>query len=270
MTVRMLRSSAALVVAAFLCATELAHADCAPSNVDPRQLRPGDTPCPTPTVVTPPASRPLEASYAETVRESESGSARWEDRRGRLWESAAGPALMAIMARDRATTFHAGVTATFGIHWLTRRRSGSVLDVSIPAGEELRWCMPMGCGGVGLLFAPSGSVLGNEIGVDLDVTAANDVGRVMIRPVFRYSDGVFRTPSFVSFLAPAVGLSRADTADGVRSFATVAFSLYPVDWRVSRTLALGITPFRTSLMVDLEGARPRAELSLDLSLRFVP
>lgn len=269
----MSRSSLAVVVLASLgmTMTRVAHADCAAPNVDARQLRPGETPCAPPTTVTPPASRAHESiSPPGPAYEAETGRARWEERRGRLWESSLGPSLLAIASRDRASTFHAGATITVGVHWLVPHRRGSELDVSIPAAEGLRWCVPVACGGVGLLFAPNGSILGNELGVDLDMTGANDLGRVAIRPVLRYSEGAFRTPSFVSLFAPSLGFSRADTSDGVRSFAVIAFPLFPVDWRMGRSLALGITPLRAGLMVDLEGGPPRTEVALDLSLRFAP
>lgn len=201
------------------------------------------------------------------------GADRWEDRRGLVSEWSGGPSFLVIGTRGRSPTEHLGYTVIFGAHLMRRisrepahEKTGEIFGES----EAMRWCMPVACGALGLLFAPSGSLVGNELGFDVEVTGANDLGRIGLRPVLRYSHGKFRTPSLLGIFTPSVALTRADTEDGVRNFFVVGWSLFPFDWRISDSLALGFDPLRAGAMVDLAGGRGRSEISSSFVIRFAP
>ena len=67
-----------------------------------------------------------------------------------------------------------------------------------------------------------------------------------------------------------MALTRADTAEGVKNFIVVGWSLFAFDWRIFDALALGFDPLRAGAMIDLGGGRFRSEISTSFVVRFAP
>ncbi len=205
-----------------------------------------------------------ESPPTEHVREN------WDDRQGWAWEVGAGPWLTWLSRPEPGSGLDpfAGGTLSVGLHYVTaprhawRSEKGGDLEV-----EGLRWCVPLVlCGGVGMLFAPSDTFLGNELGVDARVAVGPNLARGTLRGVLRYSRGTFRTPAFASLVVPEVGVEwRRDRGGGL----VVGGSLYPVDVRLPGGFALGLDPLRIGVVFGPE-RRAMVEIGPELALRYAP
>lgn len=242
-----------LVASTAARAEDAAHAE----DVAPAQAREQDPP---------PAqlAAPLEQFHFRVARKL-----RWDDRTGTTWEIGGAPTLTRIIDRREPTDggTHLGGTAMIGVHRMLLRspRHESLFG----AIEATRWCVPVACFGVGIFFSPRDLMLGNELGVDLRVGGGADLVRAAVRPVLRYAVGRFRTPSYLGFVVPEVGVARMFAAE--RTFLAVTWPVFPVDVRVNEALAIGIEPFRAGMLVDVGRGGPYlVELSGEVSVRYAP
>lgn len=194
------------------------------------------------------------------------GAARWDDRRGVVWEIGGGP--HGFYGKDPGLTV--GGVVTFGVHWVApKQREGSEKSGEIfPSVPETRWCVPIACAFAGALFMPSEVLLGNELGVDLRVSGDAEAGRAALRPVARASLGTLRTPSMFGFLAPEVGLRSTFGPRGTDF--TVGWSLFPIEWRASGALVVGVEPLLATWRVGLDHRGGTGELSAGLTFRVAP
>ncbi|MBS2020030.1 MAG: hypothetical protein JST00_44625 [Deltaproteobacteria bacterium] len=215
----------------------------------------------------------LHAALASaTLFSASSGAENWEDRKGFVTEWSSGPSF-GLVSRKQSSTEHLGYSVGFGAHFMrsvsrtpSHEKSGDIFGES----DAVRWCMPFACMALGLLFSPPGALLGNELGFDVDATVANDMARIGVRPLLRYSKGALRSPSLVGQYTPWLAFTHADTADGPKNFVVVGWSLLPVDWRIGNALAIGFDPLRAGLMVDVGRGPNRAEISSSVVLRYAP
>ena len=224
-------------------------------------------PPPSTSTWTPPAWTPPPPPPSTTEPPSSPASTRWDDRRGVVWEVGAGP--QGFYGKEPGLGF--GGVASFGLHWVAPRsaslggeKSGELLP-SVPA---TRWCVPIACAGLGVLLMPTEVLFGNELGVDLRIGADASAGRAALRPIARASLGTLRTPSLFGFLAPEVGLRSTFGPRGTDL--TIGWSLFPVEWRVSGALALGIEPLLATWRIGLDHRGAAGELSAGLSFRVAP
>ena len=209
----------------------------------------------------PPESVPT--SYAE----------HWDDREGFVWEADAGFWLSAVGDGGAWRSVHPGGVVSVGLHSMVRWRASPYGQESlIPEIEAVRWC-PLACLGVGLLVAPSGLFVGNELGVDLRAAigagvgeGASSVTRLTTRPFLRYAEGAFRTQSFVGAFVPEVGVQLEP---GRKAAITVAWSLLPVDVRLAGPVALSIDPIRAGLLAT-PGGGMAVDLGGELTIGFAP
>jgi hypothetical protein len=206
--------------------------------------------------------QPPRAQAAETPSAPETTN--WDDRRGWVWEAAAGAW---VGATDGRRVGVAGVAA-FGLHRMVRyARHRSEKGGDLPESDATRWCASLGCLGLGLLFMPPGVLLGNELGVDARFVAHPDLARGSLKPVLRFSSGRLRTTSFVGALLPELGVqSRAGTGTD----AAISWSVFPIDIRIASGLALGLDPLRAGLLVHLDRRGVDGDLGGELTLRFAP
>lgn len=149
----------------------------------------------------------------------------------------------------------------------TRRASRYEKGGDLPEVEATRWCVPVLCLGLGLLVAPAGLFLGNELGADLRVVAADDLLRAGLRPVLRYASGAFRTPSIVGVLAPEVGVVNVPSAGAAQP--SLVWSLLPADYRLG-DVAIGFDLLRAGVLLAAGGLPSRGELGSELTLRYAP
>jgi hypothetical protein len=195
----------------------------------------------------------------------------WEDRKGWAWEVGAGPWLSWLGRPERGTGLDpfVGGTLSVGLHYTMppRHASHSEKGGDFDEVEGMRWCVPiMLCFGVGMLFAPSDAFLGNELGVDARIAVGPELARGTLRGLVRYSNGIFRTPAFVSLFVPEVGIEwRRDRGSGL----VIGGSLYPVDVRLPGGFAVGLDALRIGVVFGPE-RRAMVEIGPELTFRYAP
>ena len=227
-------------------------------------------PCPPPPpidpalVIQPPDARVPQAAAPETPRSHAHED--WEDRRGWVWEAAAGAW---VGATDGRRVGVAGVAA-FGLHRMVRYSRGRHHEKSddlFPSSDATRWCASFACLGLGLLFMPAGVFAGNEIGVDARFVAHPDLARGSLKPVLRFSSGRLRTTSFIGALLPELGVQ---SRSAVGTDAAISWSVFPIDVRIASGLALALAPLRAGVLVHLDRRGVDGDLGGELTLRFAP
>jgi hypothetical protein len=193
----------------------------------------------------------------------------WQRREGWVLEGAAG-STFTFAGRSSSRGYDTDFTglAVLGVHRMIDYRSSRHEKGDFPELEGMRWCVPVMCGGIGMLLAPPGVVAGNEVGVDLRFNASPTVARGAIRFFSRYGDGVLRTTSLAGFLFPEVGLQRARYAEGPETSLTLGWSLFPIDLLVTKHVALGVDPIRVGMVIGLDRKALRTEGASELTLRF--
>lgn len=197
----------------------------------------------------------------------------WDDREDLVWEAGSG-FWLGISANEGArASVSPGVVAFLGLHTMVEWPRERHEKWSMPEVEATRWCAPIACLGLGLIVAPTGVVLGNEIGAELRgvygaETREGDgsLARISVRPVFRYARGALRTQSFVGFLLPELG---AQLREGEGPAFAMAWSIYPIDWRVDGPLALSLDPLRVGALIAPESG-VSVDVGGELGLRFAP
>lgn len=237
----------------------------------------GDVPdageCPPPPP--PPPGEGFVPPPVEPVSPSSSWAEDWDDRSGATWELGAGPWFGAWAAEGRGgaegTGFDPalGAVVVFGVHGMIPRSSGSD-DDWLPEYEAFRFCAFATCGLIGMLFAPTGTLVGNELGLELRGAAAGSTAgqgalvRGSVRPFLRYSSGSLRTQTMAGMIAPEVGVQwheRRGTA------LVLSWSVFPIDWRFAGPLALAFDPFRGSIFFP-ESGEGGGEIGAEITLRF--
>jgi hypothetical protein len=171
----------------------------------------------------PPPPPPVEQSLSTPFIEPPPPPGRswledWDDRRGATWEIGGGPWLgvWAAAGEDgaRGTGYNPtpGAVAVFGVHGMVPSQGGDGDDL-LPEIEGLRFCAFIGCGLVGMLFAPGETWVGNELGIELRAAVAGSTSRGdgalvrgSVRPFLRYSRGSLRTQTLVGMLSPEIGV----------------------------------------------------------------
>lgn len=159
--------------------------------------------------------------------------------------------------------------AVLGVHRRLDHHSTSHEKGDFPEVEATRWCVPIMCGGLGLLVAPTGVVVGDEIGLDLRFTASPTVARGAVRLFSRYGRGKLRTTSVAGFMVPEIALSRARYTEGPETSLTLGWSLFPVDVLLTDHVAIGVDPIRAGMVIGLDRQSFRPEGATELTLRFV-
>lgn len=209
--------------------------------------------------------------YASPASAEDMPHKSWEDRPRVAWEAGGAPSLSFTGNREGPTTTHVGATASLAVHRVFRsERSHEHEKGGWPEIEELRWCVQIACFGIGLLFAPSPSFIGNDLGLELRATGANGLGRVAARPTLRYAHGRFRTPTLIGTWLPEIALSHEAAIEKSSTYFVVAWSIAPAEIRVTDTLAIAFDPLRGGWMFDLAGGRGRAEIATEVALRWAP
>lgn len=199
----------------------------------------------------------------------------WEDRSGVAFELGAGASAGAV-GIARSFDGYAGGTLVFGVHHHLRlHRDWSEKGGSLES-EGARWCVPIfACGGIGMIFAPTGAILANDLGLELRAGAFGEAGargdgavmRVSLRPVLRYARGGARTATYLGTFVPEVGVVAPLRASPV--MLSVAWPIYPVDVLVAPGLALAIEPLRAGVLVPLQGGPAGADVGTEVGLRWV-
>jgi len=193
----------------------------------------------------------------------------WEDRRGWVLEGAAGSTFtFAERSPSRGYDTDLTVLGVLGVHRMLDHRSTRHEKGDLPEVEGTRWCVPIMCGGLGLLVAPPGVVVGDEIGFDFRFTASPTVARGAIRPFSRYGRGALRTTSVVGYLLPEIGAQRARYTGGPETSLTLGWSLFPLDVLLVEHVALSVDPIRVGMVIGLDRQAFRAEGASELAIRF--
>lgn len=197
----------------------------------------------------------------------------WDDRDDLVWEAGTGFWLGLTANEGARASASPGVVGLFGLHTMVNWRRERHEKWSMPEVEATRWCAPIACLGLGLIVAPTGVVLGNEIGADLrgvygaeTRSGEGSLARISLRPVFHYARGTLRTQSFVGFLVPELGL---ELREGREPAFAMAWSIYPIDWRVHGPMALSLDPLRVGALVTPERGSS-LDVGGELTLRFAP
>jgi hypothetical protein len=189
----------------------------------------------------------------------------WDDhsRHGFTWEMGIGPWVTGTSGTT-ATAWTLGGAIDIGARYVSPVRGGN----SLPTIEGLRWCAGLGCGvPLALLFAPPDSLLGNDIGFDVRGVFGS-AGRVVIRPMFRYASGIFRTTTLVGTFLPEVGVAWAT---GGATALAIGWTLEAFDVLVDRRhFALGFDPLRVGILVPIAQAPVAFETGTAITLRWVP
>jgi hypothetical protein len=198
-------------------------------------------------------------------------------RHGWTWELGAGPWVGATSGAS-ATTWTIGGALDVGVHHVVAPISedGGEKGGLLPTVEGLRWCAGLGCGvPLLLLFAPPDSLLGNEVGFDVRAVGGDhELGgsgaafRLVVRPVFRYAKGAFRTTTLAGTVLPELGAAWSP-GGGPAAF-TLAW--IPEAFEVlldGRHLALGVDPIRIGALVPLDGSPAAFEAGTALTVRWV-
>ncbi len=145
-------------------------------------------------------------------------------------------------------------------------------DYSARGTEGLRWCMPVAACMLLGIFAPASSWVGNEHGLDLVVGLGQQFdprgdsvgGSIALRPILRVAaHNRFRSQSWVGSLLPEVGLRFADSRE---PDLFLGWSIYPVDIRLGRNLAVGFDGPVISPSFPLDGTPMRFWIGTGLSL----
>jgi hypothetical protein len=195
----------------------------------------------------------------------------FDDRSGVTWEAGAGPWL-GVWGDDGAGPFPTpGAVVVVGLHGMVPYGGGG--DGLLPEIEGFRFCAPLACGALGMLFAPAGTFVGNELGIELRGAVAgstrSDMGtlvRTTVRPFLRYAEGALRTQTLIGALSPEIG---AQWHAGRGTALVLSWSIFPIDWRVAGPLTLAFDPLRTSIFVPASGPGG-GEVGTEITLRFVP
>jgi hypothetical protein len=192
----------------------------------------------------------------------------WDARKGWSVELAASPVVRSVLGVGPEGSF-AGAEFRFGFRRTDRYSSHSIIG---DGSEGLRWCMPLvACALVGL-FAPTSSWVSNDYGLDLvaglgrqfDAGGETLAGSIAFRPILRVAaENRFRSQSWIGSLLPEVGLRFADSREAEVFF---GWSIYPVDLRLGRNLALGWDGPVIAPSFPLDGAPMRLWVGTGLSL----
>ena len=124
--------------------------------------------------------------------------------------------------------------------------------------------------GAEAVFAAAGDIV-HRVADDHDAAFCDrhaEAGRAALRPVARASLGTLRTPSMFGFLAPEVGLRSTFGPRGTDF--TVGWSLFPIEWRASGALVVGVEPLLATWRVGLDHRGGTGELSAGLTFRVAP
>lgn len=193
----------------------------------------------------------------------------WEDRRGWVLEGAAG-STFTFAGRSSSRGYDTDLTglAVLGVHRMIDYRSSRHEKGDFPEVEGTRWCVPIMCGGLGMLVAPPGVVTGDEIGVDLRFNASPTVARGAVRLFSRYGRGKLRTISLAGFMLPEVGLQRGRYLEGPETSLTLGWSIFPVDVLLTEHVAIGVDPLRVGMVIGLDRQAFRTEGASELAVRF--
>lgn len=142
--------------------------------------------------------------------------------------------------------------------------------------EGFKWCASVaGCGGLGMLFMPPDSVLGNELGLDLRVGVGQEMQQgaptttstsIGVRPVFRYSGrGRVRTGTLVGSLLPEWGYRHSQQSGWDTH---LYWWLVPVDILASRHMAVSWDGLGIGMSIPLNGEKVAFAMTSNLSLQL--
>lgn len=200
----------------------------------------------------------------------------WEDRHHATFELG-----LAVegggLGIQRRSGGHLGGALVVGLHLpLHLRHEPTSEKFGSLESEGARWCVPVVmCAGLGLIFAPTGAILANDVGFELRVGGAGEAGvveggavRASLRTTLRYARGAARTNTLLGPLVPEVGVVVPTSAFPVA--ATFAWTPYPIDLLVAPGVALAIDPMRVGLRVPFDGNRVGVEVGAELGLRWIP
>ncbi len=191
-----------------------------------------------------------QSAVPKIVEPTPSGE-HWSSRPALTWELAAGAELgyraYKVSPDETRGTGFAGAMLSFGFRSLLPYSSDNLL-AGLAGARSSRsfdgwvWCAPVACLGIGMLFMPISSMIGNERGADLRFHIERDFQAgegglflsVGLRPVLRVAveGSRFRSASLLGAFMPEIGLEVSTRGSKAVYFELSPFpiSLYLGHW----------------------------------------